>query len=325
MLGKGLEALIPPSRKSDAGGQISGGGGTSDIGNQALSAKSNFQSPASSFERPKQEAVFHIEVEKIKPNPHQPRKNFDEESIKELAASIREFGILQPLVVSKVEKETPTGADVEYQLIAGERRFLAAKYLGLERVPVIIRNVDLERERLELAIIENIQRENLNPIEIARAFSRLQDEFGLAQREIALRVGKSRETVANTVRLLSLPTFIQQAIEKGEISESHGRLLLAVSDPAVQQKLFSDLLEKRITTRELKGKIENFRNQGSRKSSEAEDIGPELKIIQEKLSSELGAPVEVQKRGESGKITITFYSDEELKNIVRKLGKEEFW
>jgi ParB/RepB/Spo0J family partition protein len=151
------------------------------------------------------EAVFHIEVEKIKPNPQQPRRDFNQDAIKELAASIREFGILQPLVVTKVVKEVPTGTDVEYYLIAGERRLRAAKYLGLERVPAVIKNVDLEKERLELAIIENLQRENLNPVEMGRAFARLQDEFRLTQREIAARLGKSREAVANTMRLLDLP------------------------------------------------------------------------------------------------------------------------
>jgi len=265
------------------------------------------------------EAIFYIEVEKIKPNPHQPRRHFDENSIKELAASVREFGIIQPLVVSKVVKEVPTGTEVEYELIAGERRLMAAKLLGLATVPAIVRNVNFDRERLELAMIENIQRENLNPIELARAFGRLQDDFRMTQREVASRLGKSRETVANTLRLLELPSEIQIALEKGELSESHGRFLLAVTDPAARDKLFRDILARGMTVRELKHRAELISPKKSRAGS---GVSPELQMLKEKLASDLGAPVEVSQNGETGKITIVFYSNEELKNIVDKLGGE---
>ncbi|MBI3589438.1 MAG: ParB/RepB/Spo0J family partition protein [Candidatus Liptonbacteria bacterium] len=264
------------------------------------------------------EAIFQIEVSKIKPNPHQPRKDFDEESIKELAASISEVGILQPLVVTKVEKETPTGTDVEYILIAGERRLLASKRLGLERVPAIIKKLDFERERLEMAIVENLQREDLNPIETARAFSRLQDEFNLTQREIATRLGKSREAVANTVRLLDLPVFIQEALARIQITETHGRLLLAVADPAAQRKLFDDILLKRMTTRELKERVKP--QKGNSGILTGNDLPPELQSLQEELVSKLGAPVRIQQQGKTGKITISFFSEEELRSIVEKLG-----
>lgn len=266
-----------------------------------------------------QTAIFHIEVEKIKPNPNQPRRYFSEESIKELADSIREFGILQPLIVAKKEKEGPEGLDVEYELIAGERRLLAAKLLGLERVPVIIRGVEFERERLEMAIIENIQRENLNPIEIARAFTRLQEEFRLTQREIAMRLGKSRETIANIVRLLDLPLVIQKALEEGKISESHGRLLLTIEDPGAQLKFFEELIREGLTTRELKNKIKQATLS---QKTKGETLSPELQMLQEKLSAELGAPVKIQQSGESGKITISFYSPEELNNIISRLSKD---
>lgn len=267
-----------------------------------------------------QTAIFHIEVEKIKPNPNQPRRYFSEESIRELADSIREFGILQPLVVTKKEKEEPEGLDVEYELIAGERRLLAAKLLGLERVPVIIRKVELERERLEMAIIENIQRENLNPIEVARAFTRLQEEFRLTQREIAIRLGKSRETIANIVRLLDLPLIVQKALEEGKITESHGRLLLAIEDPKTQLKLFEEIIHEGLTTRELKNRI---RQATPSQKAKEEILSPELKMLQEKLSAELGAPVKIQQNGESGKITISFYSPEELNNIISRLTKDD--
>jgi len=198
---------------------------------------------------------------------------------------------------------------------------LASKLLGLERIPAIIRNVNLERERLEMAMIENIQRENLNPIELAKALSRLQEEFRLTQREIAVRMGKSREAVANTMRLLTLPTNIQEALAKGEISESHGRLLLAITDPGVQERLFSDLTLNKMSTRELRHKVEMLK---PKREHPAEALPPEFRMAQEKLSSELGAPVEIhQATPGAGKITINFYSAEELQAIIDKLGSKE--
>lgn len=274
-----------------------------------------------------QEYVFHIEVEKITPNPNQPRRDFNETAIRDLANSIREFGILQPIVVSKIGKETPDGIDVQYQLIAGERRLLAAKFLGLRVIPAIIRNVDLEREKLEIAVIENLQRENLNPVEMARAFERLQEEFRMTQREIAAKLGKSRETVANTVRLLDLPEYIQDALQKGSFSESHARLLLAVENPAAQRRLFDEIAEHGLTTRDVKERVKQLgggmghRGRPSLAEMEA-NLPPEMRVLQDELSSSLGAPVQIQKGASSGKITISFYSQEELENILRKLGKE---
>lgn len=345
MLGKGLESLIPPHQsKHDAGqapqnfrgdgaGQAPNGGGDEKkaearvspsvpLANQAPvvaarepeSAMAVAEKP---LKKPAAESIFHIEVSKIKPNPNQPRRKFNEEGLRELANSVREFGFIQPLVVSKSEKETPTGIDVEYELLAGERRLLAAKILGLEVVPAIVRNVDLEQEKLELAVVENIQRENLNSIEMARALQRLQEEFRMTQREIASKLGKSREAVANTVRLLDLPPYIQEALEKGQISESHGRLLLAVPDPGAQRRLFEDLLMNRLTTRELK---ERVRTAKPRKERSAPELTPELKMMQEKLSAELGAPVMIEAKGETKTVKITFYSEEELQNLIRKLG-----
>jgi len=268
---------------------------------------------------PQQDSIFHIEVEKIKPNPAQPRRNFDEKALWDLAHSIREFGFLQPLVVSKIEKEIPGGVGVEYQLIAGHRRFLAAKLLGLTVVPAIVRNVDLELEKLELAVVENIQREDLNPIERARALARLQDEFHMTQREVASKLGKSREVVANTVRLLDLPTYVQEALEKGQITESHGRFLLAVQEPGAQKRLFDDLVANRLTTRDLKNRVRMSRAGGTVQT----EISPELKMMEEKLSAEFGTPVKIERGAGTGKITITFYSDEELQSILGRMGMQE--
>jgi len=285
----------------------------------APSSKFNEKNP----ELTASESVYQIEIEKIKANPDQPRRTFEEEALKDLANSIREFGILQPLVVAKEERETPTGIMVEYEIIAGERRYLAAKMLGLHSVPAIIRNVHLEREKLELAVIENIQRENLNPIETARAFARLQEEFRMTQREIAAKLGKSREVVANTMRLLDLPEYIRIAVEKGEISESHARLLLGIDDPGAQKRLFDDIITNKLTTRAAKERaaITGGPRRGRPPLTE-ENIPAEVKMMQDELSSSLGAPVEIRKGANTGRITITFYSEEELENILRKLKQE---
>ena len=338
MLGKGLESLIPPQGNNNGDDSSGVNPAPFDLGSQPPvpvepPAQEVFESyptppvsaPSRAMPKPEEispeDHIYHIEVEKIVPNPAQPRRNFDENAIRELAYSIREFGFLQPLVVTRKEHETEGGVGVGYELIAGERRLLAAKMLGLQHVPVIIRAVNLEREKLELAVIENIQRENLNPIETARALARLQDEFRLTQRAIAAKLGKSRETVANAVRLLGLPTNIQQALEKNEISESHGRLLLTLDDPAAQQKLFEDLLSYRMTTRELKARVEAAKPK--KHPAPEEKLSPELKMMEDKLSMELGTPVKIEKGANNGKIVITFYSEEELANLVDRIGGEE--
>ncbi len=362
MLGKGLESLIPPHRNDNGSGQAlqkgqGDGRSTAPFDPQETAGLFRFMphdEPPSlvppvppvpkQIEKPvpprppvqdevrrikprseapkisQEDHIFHIEIEKIKPNPSQPRRHFSEDAVKELAYSIREFGFLQPLVVTKTELETASGVEVAYELIAGERRLRAAQFLGLAQVPAIVRNIHLEREKLELAVIENIQREDLNPIETARALARLQDEFRLTQREIAAKLGKSREVVANTVRLLSLPMYVQEALEKQELTESHGRLLLSIEDPASQKKLFDDILFRGMTTRELKERVHAAK---PRKVSPHDALPPEVKMMEEKLTMELGTPVKIEHAAGTGKIVITFYSEEELESIVHKIGKEE--
>lgn len=352
MLGKGLESLIPKNNNQGNGpdGNDGGHGDASPRPHPDLVPPAQPVQPASQPVRPvappqeqrsqptpqrrdepaPQESIFHIETEKITANPDQPRRHFDEEALHELANSIREFGFLQPLVVSKVERETPTGIAVEYQIIAGERRFMAAKLLGLPRVPVIVRNINLEREKLELGVIENIQREDLNPIEMARAFQRLQEEFRMTQREIAAKLGKSREVVANAVRLLDLPEYVQRAVETGAVSESNARLLIAIEDPAEQKKLLDDIVENRLTTRDVRERIQRTATASGGASAHRRGrpplvevhLAPEVKALQEELSSSLGAPVEISKNANNGKITITFFSEEELKSILEKLKNE---
>lgn len=279
-----------------------------------------------------QEPIFHIEVDKIKPNPYQPRKNFEPEALNELASSIREYGVLHPLVVTKIETASPTGTEVEYLLISGERRLMASKLAGLERVPVIVKAAMSDRERLELAIIENIQRENLNPLETARAYVKLQEQFGLTQREIAVKVSKSRESVANTMRLLNLPTFAQDALSKGQINESQARLLLMVSDIKEQQAVFNDLVMNSLSVRELRNRIKRNPPAGGEKSADKiafdqsslmrPKIDPEITSLEEQLMEVLGTKVKVQSEGEGGKLMINFYSKEELQGLIDKLVQQ---
>ncbi len=259
------------------------------------------------------EAVFQIEISKIVPNPFQPRREFEDSAIDELAESIKQFGIIQPLIVSKVTTETETGTDVSYQLIAGERRFRAARKLGLERVPAIVREVDHPGHKLELALIENIQRRDLNPIEEARAYSRLQDEFGLTQKEVAVRVGKSREVVANSLRLLNLPQDIQKALSEGKITGSQARTLLSIPNAADQERTFRDILDQKLSVRTIRTEIK-------RQEQHPED--PEVIFLKNKLEEHLGMPVKITDMGGKGRITIDFFSKDDVKNLIDKLGGE---
>ena len=318
-LGKGLESLIPNKNNNGSGGN-SGDEPKSVFGSGQISHEKKFPSQKSVTE-----SIFHIEIDKISPNPYQPRKDFDEESLKELAASIRELGIIQPLIVSKIEKETATGATVEYQLIAGERRLKAAKIAGLERVPVIVKRINQAAEQMEMAIVENIQREDLNPVETARAYARLSDEFGLTQREIAVKLGKSRETIANTLRLLNLPTEIQDSVAEGKINESQARLLLAINDLSKQKDIFHDILKNNLSVRELKNRIRKT-IEHPLENDVKKQIDPEVHHFQERLEELLGAPVKIEKNKEGGKIIISFFSSEEIKGIIGKINlnpKEE--
>lgn len=198
-------------------------------------------------------AIFWVEVDKIHPNPFQPRKEFDEAKLADLAKSIRQYGVIQPLTVSRKEVEKQDGGiAAEYELIAGERRLRAAKIAGVREVPVLIRaSFDDDKTKLELAIIENLQREDLNPIDRAKAFDQLVRQFGFKHAEVAEKVGKSREYVSNTIRLLALPEEMQQALSDGKISEGHTRPLLMLADrKEEQQVLFKEIVLKRVTVRD---------------------------------------------------------------------------
>lgn len=274
---------------------------------------------------PKQkESVFYVEVDKIEPNPQQPRREFNEEELRDLADSIQRHGIIQPLVVTKHEHATPRGQEVSYELIAGERRLKAARLSGLKHVPVVIREAE-EQQKLEVALVENLQRHNLSPLEEARAFRKLMDTFGLSQQEVALRVGKSRPSVANTMRLLDLPQEIQSGLNQGKVTEGHARALLGLKDPVQQLALYNEVVEKNLSVREIEDtvRVEAVR-QGTRKPREAQWLDPEIREFQARLAGNLGTKVRLKGKPERGKIIVEFYSREELQILIEKIaGKGE--
>lgn len=266
-------------------------------------------------------SIFWIEVNKVRPNPYQPRTDFDMARLKDLADSIKQYGILQPLVVSRIEIQTEDGGLMsQYELIAGERRFRAAKIAGLSQVPVIIRSGEEDpRMKLEMAIIENLQREDLNPIDRARAFQQLATEFQFKHHEIAKKLGKSREYVSNSIRLLSLSEKIQEAIVAGKVSEGHARPMMMLKDrPEEQDTLFKEVLYKKITVREAESIARKIAQDKLRKKEYAYD--PEIVEIENKLSQSLGTRVQIEKKDVGGKIVIDYFSPSDLKTILNLIN-----
>lgn len=262
-------------------------------------------------------SIFWIETDKIKPNPYQPRHEFDEMKLKDLSESIRQYGILQPLVVTRKEiYKEDGGLAVEYELISGERRLRASKLAGLSQVPVIIRNSEEnDRLKLELAIIENLQREDLNPVDRARAFQRLVDEFSFKHIEIGQKVGKSREYVTNTLRILALPEAMLNALSEGKISEGHTRpLLMLIDRPQEQEVLFKEIIFKKMTVREAESVARKIATERARKKDHAAD--PELVELEEKLTQSLGTRVHIERQENGGKIRIDFFSNDDLRTIL---------
>lgn len=266
-------------------------------------------------------AVFWIEVGKISPNPYQPRREFDETALKSLAESIRMYGVLQPLVVTRKEVQHDDGGlSVEYELISGERRLRASKLAGLAQVPALIRSVeDGAREKLEMAIIENLQREDINAVERARAFDRLSKEFKLKQVEIANKVGKSREYVANTLRILALPDEILTALEEGKISEGHTRPLLMLVDKKEEQAvLFKEILVRKLTVREAESLSRRVATEKIRNREKYLD--PAILEMERTFTESLGTRVRIEKSKEGGRVTIDFFSPEDLQSLFNKFS-----
>ncbi|MCX8012962.1 MAG: ParB/RepB/Spo0J family partition protein [Rectinema sp.] len=297
-LGKGLGALIPE--------------------HQQFFEHTEQESPESS--------VRLVPIESLVPNPDQPRKSFPQDSLNELAESIRRHGLLQPLLVHQ-------DAAGRYVIIAGERRYRAAKLAGLAEVPVIVRSVQ-DDTHLELSLVENIQREDLDPIEEARAYQRLMELTGATQEHVAEMVGKSRAAVANAVRLLKLSSTIQDAIKEDKITAGHARALLALEEPQAQERLYRSIIEENLSVRETESRVQQLLGTASsgrkqKKATPSKDSGaiaepsdPELKALKERLIQRFGTKVEIAGTQEAGTIKIHYFSPDDLQRIYEVLGLE---
>jgi ParB family chromosome partitioning protein len=276
-LGKGLDALIP-------------------TGDEEITTSSG---------------VKQVPLTDIEPNPRQPRSDLDQESLQELSASIREHGVLQPLIVS------PSGTGESYTLIAGERRLEASKLAGLTNVPVIIRQAD-DRLRLEWALVENLQRTDLNPLEAAEGYRQLAEDFDLSHEDIATRVGKSRTAVTNTLRLLKLSPAVREALMNGNIREGHARALLALSSSQSQSAALQTIIKRRLNVRQAEELVRRL--SGQRKAPAARvERAPEEVALEDQLRQTLGTRVTLKRGRRGGSLIIHFYSDEELNALVEQL------
>jgi ParB family transcriptional regulator, chromosome partitioning protein len=302
-LGKGLGALLENNDESETYAAIE---------TQTVSAP-----PAG---KNKEQDIVQLPIDKLVPNPGQPRKNFDETELQELADSIKTYGIIQPIIAANA-------GDGTYIIIAGERRTRAAKLAGLSAVPVIIRDYT-DQKKLEISLIENIQRSDLNPIEEAAAFKNLMDFSNLSQDELAARMGKNRSTVANALRLLKLPIEIQKSIEEGKISSGHARALLSVTDAKARDKLYRDMLSSEISVRETEKRAAAINTEKSGKaktdkdsdSAKASKRPPEVNAMEEKFIGKLGTKVVIEGDLNKGKIHIDYYSMEDLERLYEILG-----
>lgn len=281
-LGKGLDALIPPGEFLPAGEAALQAGG-----------------------------VIEIPVGNIDPNPHQPRSHMDPEKLNELAASIREHGIIQPIIV------TQGALPDRYTLVAGERRLLAARQAGLETIPAILREAT-EQQRLELALIENVQRTDLGPLEAAEAYRQLDEEFGLSHEEIAVRVGKNRVTITNTLRLLKLSSVVRQALAEERISEGHARALLALPTPQAQTAALQTILKHDLNVRQTEELVRKLCGEKPQKLPKPAPP-PEIAAIEERLRTHLGTKVTLNHHRKGGTLVIHYYSEEELDALVRHI------
>jgi ParB family chromosome partitioning protein len=291
-LGKGLSALIPDAPESSA-------------------------APRSTLE---------VDLDLLAPNDYQPRAHVDDERLHELARSIRSNGVIQPIVVRTVETPGERGTTVRYQIIAGERRWRAAQLAGLLRVPVVVKELagDEKKQRLEMALIENVQRENLNPIEEAHAYQRLADEFGLKQDEIALQVGKDRSSVANTLRLLRLPAEVQAEVAAGHLSMGHARAIVSLSSDADQRRIARDVLARNLSVRETEAIVKRA---GDTQAAKPAGASPRINDVhtraaEEQLRLSLGTVVNVRRRGKGGRVEIAFANEDELQRIYEYLTND---
>lgn len=260
-----------------------------------------------------QDKVLNLKIEQVKPSPLQPREDFDPQSLEELTNSIKEKGIIQPILVRR--------RGDHYELIAGERRFRAANILNLKEIPAIVKEVE-DMDSLELSLIENIQRQNLNAIEEARAYQYLIDKFNLTQDRVSDVLGKSRVTVTNTLRLLKLPQEIQEEIRKDRISFGHGRALVEINDINRQRRLVQEVISKGLSVRELENLIKSQRPKTGKHSLRHTHREPYVAVMEEELQHTLATKVRINKQNKRGTIVIEFYSQEDLGRIVNKIKGE---
>ena len=299
-LGRGLSSLIPSKQPAAAPSQTFQNAEefskrTVRVGDESIRGD-NFE--------------IEVDVNQIVANPHQPRNLFDDEKLENLAQSIKVHGIIQPLIVSKKGNL--------YELIAGERRFQASKLIGLKKVPVIVRDVN-ELEKLESAIIENIQRHDLNAIEEGKAYKKLADEFQMNQEEVAVKMGKSRSLVANKIRLLNLPIEVQKGLIEGKITEGHAKTILSLDNPEKQRALYELILKSNLTVRQTEDKTKEVSVKSYNRSK---NVDPEIKKLEDELVGMLGTKVRVNKSGDGGKIVIEYYSQEDLDSLLEKMSHQ---
>lgn len=250
--------------------------------------------------------VFEVDINEISPDKEQPRKNFDEEKLEQLAASIKEHGIIQPILVRK--------EDNYYKIIAGERRWRAARIAGLKKIPILEKVLD-RKQTMEISLIENLQREDLNPIEEAKAYKKLIDEFSITQEEIANRIGKSRPAIANTLRLLSLDERILNYLAEGIITEGHGKAIVSVEDKNVQYEIAKKIIDEGLNVRQTEKLIKNFNSvKVNTKEKSVKDVY--IKDVENRLKSVLGTKVTINKGRKKGKIEIEYYNNEDLERII---------
>jgi ParB family chromosome partitioning protein len=286
-LGRGLSALIPAARPAP------------------VPAPASPPAPARDPARPTE-----LDIDLLGPNPRQPRQHIEETHLDELAQSIRSHGLIQPIVVRRV--------DERYEIVAGERRWRAAQRAGLLKVPVVVRNVPDEK-LLEVALIENIQRENLNAIEEAQAYRRLTDELGLSQEQVASAVGKDRATVANYIRLLKLPAEVRNDLAAGSLSMGHARAILGLPDEAAQRRIARDVVSRELSVRETEGLVK--RETTPRVLPPPRRIDPNTRAAEEQLKLALGTRVSIIRKGKGGRIEIQFASEAELQRLYEHLTR----
>lgn len=300
-LGKGLDALIPNV--------------INEKSNDNKNENTKYKSTDSSLKEAEERQVKIVNITKIEPNREQPRRNFDEEALEELAESIRQFGLLQPILVH--DKKT------YYEIVAGERRWRAAKKAGLKEIPVIIKELT-EQEIVEISLIENIQRENLNPIEEAQAYKRLLTEFNLKQEEVAERVSKSRTAVTNSMRLLKLSDSVQQMVIDNMITTGHARALIIIEDPEQQYEVAKRIFDEKLNVRDVEKLVKNLNKPVKEKKAVTADKSLEAvyQNIEENLKQKLSTKVNITPKGNgAGKIEIEFYSHDDLEKIMDLLSK----